>query len=85
MNQYQNARGNRRQTSCPMPCSVPYSVPTNSNSAKILEHADHLPLAMAYVPFQKFTTPYKPCDALKMGTIFPDLCKPFCGKRGCMR
>lgn len=49
------------------------------------KHLDHLPVAMAYVPFQKFTTTFDICYALKVGTIFPDLCKPFCGKRGGMR
>lgn len=48
-------------------------------------HLEYLPVAMAYVPFQKFTTTYDTCYALKVGTIFPDLCKPFCGKRGGMR
>lgn len=49
------------------------------------EHLLHLPLAMAYVPCQKFTNTYDICYALNAGTIFPELCKPFCGKRGNMR
>lgn len=44
-------------------------------------HADHMPVAMAYVPFQKYQQPFDLCYALSAGTIFPDLCKPFCGKR----
>lgn len=43
---------------------------------------DSLPLAMAYVPFQKFRTTFDLTKALQVGTIFPELCKPFCGKRG---
>lgn len=39
-----------------------------------------LPLAMAYVPMQSFQQPFELCKALQMGTIFPDLCLPFCGK-----
>jgi len=35
--------------------------------------------AMAYVPFQTDTTMYKPEAALKYGTVFPDLNKPFLG------
>ncbi|MFQ7549658.1 MAG: spore coat associated protein CotJA [Blautia marasmi] len=27
-------------------------------------------------------TTFELCKALQMGTIFPELCKPFCGKRG---
>lgn len=45
-------------------------------------HIDQLENAMAYVPFQNFTTTYDLGYALKVGTIFPQLCKPFCGKRG---
>lgn len=37
---------------------------------------------MAYVPVQEFHTLFDPCKALKAGTVFPELCKPFCGKRG---
>lgn len=39
-------------------------------------------LAMAYVPFQDYQKTYDLCHALQVGTIFPELCKPFCGKRG---
>lgn len=39
-------------------------------------------LAMAYVPVQKFTRMFDLTKGLHMGTIFPELCLPFCGKRG---
>lgn len=42
----------------------------------------HLPLAMAYVPYQQIGELYDCSKALKMGTIFPELCKPFCGTGG---
>ena len=45
-------------------------------------HVDHMEPAMAYVPCQKFTDTYDLSYALNVGTIFPQLCKPFCGKRG---
>ncbi len=51
----------------------------------IYAHADHLPLAMAYVPWQNFTNTFHLQKALQMGTIFPELCMPFCGKRGICR
>ena len=42
-----------------------------------------MPIAMAYVPWQPaFHHTFNLCKALQVGTIFPDLCKPFCGKRG---
>ena len=39
-------------------------------------------VAMAYVPCQNFAMTYDLSYALKVGTVFPQLCKPFCGKRG---
>lgn len=41
-----------------------------------------MPLAMAYVPWQSFHHTFDLCRAFQEGTIFPELCKPFCGKRG---
>ena len=44
----------------------------------------NLPVAMAYVPCQTFKTTFELCKALQLGTIFPELFKPFCGeRRGC--
>ncbi len=40
------------------------------------------PIAMAYVPWQRFGQTYNLDQALCAGTIFPELNKPFCGKRG---
>ena len=39
-------------------------------------------LAMSYVPWQTFHHVFDDSKALRLGTIFPELCKPFCGKRG---
>lgn len=41
-----------------------------------------LPLAMAYVPMQHFSTVYELNEALRYGTIFPELNKPFMGGKG---
>lgn len=46
---------------------------------------DTMPLAMAYVPWQKWQNIYEPCKGLNQGTIFQDLDKPFHGKGGCNR
>lgn len=43
---------------------------------------EQFPLAMAYVPWQTFDRSFSLCHALKVGTIFPCLEKPFCGKGG---
>lgn len=39
-------------------------------------------VAMGYVPWQHFTRAYEPQKALKAGTIFPELDKPFTGTGG---
>lgn len=39
-------------------------------------------LAMAYVPWQQWNQTYELKKALCVGTIFPELDKPFYGKRG---
>lgn len=41
----------------------------------------NMPLAMAYVPWQTFAETFDLCKALQVGTIFPELCLPFCGTR----
>ena len=42
--------------------------------------ADPVP-AMAYVPFQQFGRTFPPERALDAGTLFPELDKPFYGRR----
>ena len=39
------------------------------------------PLAMAYVPFQKIEGTYNKEEALKAGTLFSNMDKPYLGKR----
>ena len=77
-----------RSSSCPCTeqnknqscaCRMPNTVTINP---EMYTHADHMEPAMAYVPCQQLTTTYDLCYALNVGTIFPQLCKPFCGKRG---
>ena len=52
---------------------------------EMFSHLQHLEPAMAYVPCQEFTENFPLQYALNVGTIFPQLCKPFCGKRGVRR
>lgn len=42
---------------------------------------EELKTTMAYVPFQEDSSTYEPSEALKRGTLFPDLDKPFYGGR----
>ena len=43
------------------------------------------PLAMAYVPFQKWEEPYDEQVAIERGTIFPSLDLPFIGEEAVPR
>ena len=46
----------------------------------------YTPIAMSYVPVQKFTDLYEPEKAFEAGTLFMELDKPFLGsKRGACR
>lgn len=65
--------------------SYPCNRPVSPKSDNMYEHLKHLTPAMAYVPYQQFTSAYDLDYALSVGTIFPQLCKPFCGKRGVRR
>lgn len=56
------------------------SVSKESASPRGMTPLDQLPLAMAYVPMQKFGETYDGLRALERGTIFPDLDLPFCGR-----
>lgn len=54
----------------------------SSDMSRSADALNNLPLAMAYVPWQTFHHTFDLCKALQAGTVFPELCKPFCGKRG---
>lgn len=43
---------------------------------------DGLTVTMAYVPWQYFCKTYDLDEALRVGTIFPELNKPFYGRGG---
>jgi len=45
----------------------------------------NMPLAMAFVAFQQWETPYEPEVGFMRGTIFPGLDKPFIGEEAVMR
>jgi len=42
-------------------------------SVKTGEHE----LAQAYIPFQRYVTSFPPEEALRMGTMFPELVRPY--------
>ena len=43
------------------------------------EYFDRFPLAMAYVPMQKFTNLYGAAEGFRRGTLFKELDLPFKG------
>ena len=48
------------------------------------ENFDNFPIAMAYVPWQRYPRTYEDLDeGFQNGTIFPELDKPFTGRRCC--
>ncbi len=51
------------------------------------DNCRHWAIGMAYVPWQKMEELYEPARALKAGTLFPELEKPFYGsmRRGAKR
>ena len=55
--------------------------PYSCRMERDVKNVDSLPLAMAYVPWQKWQNIYKPENALYAGTIFQDLDLPFTGRR----
>lgn len=76
---------------CRMNCSCGAGNPTagrrDRNQCMPEDHPqscirERFPLAMGYVPVQKFEKTYDLCTGLQRGTIFPELFLPFCGKGG---
>lgn len=50
------------------------------DNCKIPEFPQETPLAMAYVPYQSWETPYDEAVAFSRGTAFPRLDLPFIGE-----
>ena len=46
---------------------------------------NHGVVGTASVPWQNFGKVYEPEKAIRIGTIFPELDKPFLGRKGVMR
>lgn len=69
--------------------AIPGDVTAETISAIIADEAAIDPrllsLAMAFVPYQSFETPYEPALAFSRGTIFPSLDKPFLGEEAVPR
>lgn len=72
---------NYAQCQCPKP-----AMPCGATPAPYNPSIDgKFSVAMGYVPWQHFKDTYEADAALCNGTLFPELCKEFCGKGGCCR
>jgi len=60
-----------------------YMNPCHKPPYSACDAVDVCPLAMAYVPFQRWCETYEPAEGWCRGTIFPELDKPFLGGGGC--
>lgn len=77
-----NSCNNRKQNMQNENCSCRMPGTGNNTDQEMYSHLKHLIPAMAYVPCQEFAPTFELKKALQVGTIFPELCKPFCGRRG---
>ena len=82
---HMHTRNMERNCNCEMnePCMMPRmpeSCDDDCNRGRDMLYG--MPLAMGYVPWQNFECTYEPAQALQVGTIFPELDKPFYGRRG---
>lgn len=71
---------------CRKPIPTPYreyAVPERSSTypQTALCHSD-FPLAMAYIPWQRWGKTYSPEEALRHGTLFPELFMPLTCRAG---
>lgn len=74
-------RGNYGRNSRNMNCHSVISTPVFASEE--CEKIENMPIAMSYVPWQTWKNIYSPEQALRVGTIFEELNKPFCGMGGC--
>ncbi len=57
-------------------------MPDHSCNDAVMDYKETKPLAMAYVPWQKEPDIFEDLEkAYRIGTVFPVLDLPFCGKR----
>ena len=73
-------------TACETTCQVPIGVICGGTQAGCgapcpTAQLEEMPLAMAYVPWQNFGTMYPVQQAIRQGTLFPELNLDFMGRR----
>lgn len=80
----QPPRGNGRMYAAEQPCenSRGYAAEQPCRMIGTPGITEPMPIAMAYVPWQQFKHTFDLEKAIEIGTIFPELDKPFTGKGG---
>ena len=76
-------RANRGRTASPAPAAPPEPACPVCRDDSTYDELSGLAIAMAYVPWEKWRNICEPDRALRRGTIFEDLDKPFRGIGGC--
>ena len=76
---------NYRNAAMPYNGNYRRPMPTPSIPPCEEEPEDDMVLAMAYVKWQKWQKIYDAEKSLHHGTIFQELCLPFCGIGGCQK
>ncbi|MFI3172818.1 MAG: spore coat associated protein CotJA [Eubacteriales bacterium] len=83
MPNYRSNPNYSRNNAYQAPLDISYNTPTPSYySRNNDENLADLPIAMAYVPWQKWENTFDTDKILSKGTLFPDLYKPFLGAGG---
>lgn len=85
MNNTRNSNCSTRNPRTPSSCCPDSRASYNNSGCDCypkIESAKDMVLAMAYVPWQQFSSVCEPDKALQMGTIFPELYKPYIGCKG---
>lgn len=86
MDYYNNRQSmcRRGKSTCRTNQPVMFSAPSVPGESCPYQGVDRLPLAMAYVPWQRWGNLYEPCKGIQVGTIFEDLDLPF-SERSCLK
>lgn len=74
---YRNCMPEQCETECHK--TVTHTEDCECERKRIAPFPENVALAMAYVPFQEMYDVYECMQALKCGTLFPQLSKPFTG------
>lgn len=83
--EYARRRNCARPSMTPAPCGQDTPAPVCCDDTAGYDPLRNMPLAMAYVPWQKWGSLLEPDKAFHCGTIFEELNKPFRGIGGCCK